>query len=269
MYRQEAPRSLIFVVQAVLESISPENGAPAGVEKPAPPQAVVPAAVVYLSESPVGQVVVVVLDVDVVVDVDELVLDEDEVELDVDVLVLDEDEVELDVDELVLDEDEVELDVDAVVVDDVVVVVTGADVLVVDDVLVVVTGADVLVVDDVLVVVTGADVLVVDDVLVVVAPPQSWKQHEHEEETVPPIAAQAAALLALAQLGGPGSMQVTPLLPHAVPWASQLVSSVSHVFERLEELLLTHRWKAPLGLSIHCCPEVQQFDCIAPCTEQR
>ena len=225
MYRQEAPRSLIFVVQAVLESISPENGAPAGVEKPAPPQAVVPAAVVYLSESPVGQVVVVVLDVDVVVDVDELVLDEDEVELDVDVLV-------------------------------------------VDDVLVVVTGADVLVVDDVLVVVTGADVLVVDDVLVVVAPPQSWKQHEHEEETVPPIAAQAAALLALAQLGGPGSMQVTPLLPHAVPWASQLCSSVSHVFERPEELLLTHRWKAPLGLSIHC-PEAQQFDCTAPCTEQR
>jgi len=141
-------------------------------------------------------------------------------------------------------------------------------VLVVDDVLVVVTGADVLVVDDVLVVVTGADVLVVDDVLVVVAPPQSWKQHEHEEETVPPIAAQAAALLALAQLGGPGSMQVTPLLPHAVPWASQLCSSVSHVFERLEELLLTHRWKAPLGLSIHC-PEAQHFDCTAPCTEQR
>ena len=216
MYRQEAPRSLIFVKppeQAVVLSISPENGAPAGVEKPAPPQAVVPAAVVYLSESPVGQVVVVVLDVDVVVDVDELVLDEDEVELDVDVLVLD-------VDELVLDEDEVELDVDVLVL------------------------------------------------VVVVAPPQSWKQHEHEEETVPPIAAQAAALLALVQLGGPGSMQVTPLLPHAVPWASQLCSSVSHVFERLEELLLTHRWKAPLGLSIHC-PEAQQFDCTAPCTEQR
>src|SRR5439155_1301593 len=263
MYRQEAPRSLIFVKppeQDVGLASAPEKGAPAGVEKPAPPQAVVRAAVVYLSESPVGQVVVVVLDVDVVVDVDELVLDEDEVELDVDVLVLDvdelvldEDEVELDVDELVLDEDEVELDV---------------DVLVVDDVLVVVTGADVLVVDDVLVVVTGADVLVVDDVLVVVAPPQSWKQHEHEEETVPPIAAQAAALLALVQLGGPGSMQVTPLLPHAVPWASQLCSSVWHVFERLEELLLTHRWKAPLGLSIHC-PEAQQFDCTAPCTEQR
>src|SRR5205809_2672791 len=124
MYRQEEPRSKVFVVQATSESISPENGAPAGLEKPAPPQAVVPAAVVYLSESPVGQVVVVVLDVDVVVDVDELVLDEDEVELDVDVLVLD-------VDELVLDEDEVELDVDVLVVDDVLVVVTGADVLVV------------------------------------------------------------------------------------------------------------------------------------------
>ena len=109
-------------------------------------------------------------------------------------------------------------------------------------------------------------VAVVD--VVVVAAPQSWKQHEHEEETVPPIAAQAAALLALVQLGGPGSMQVTPLLPHAVPWASQLCSSVWHVFERLEELLLTHRWKAPLGLSIHC-PEAQQFDCTAPCTEQR
>ena len=123
---------------------------------------------------------------------------------------------------------------------------------------------------DVLDVVTGVlvDVDVLDVLVVVVAPPQSWKQHEHEEETVPPIAAQAAALLALVQLGGPGSMQVTPLLPHAVPWASQLCSSVSHVFERPEELLLTHRWKAPLGLSIHC-PEAQQFDCTAPCTEQR
>src|SRR5439155_1341991 len=69
MYRQEAPRSLIFVAppeQAVVLSISPENGGVAGLEKPAPPQPVVPAAVVYLSESPVGQVVVVVLDVDVV-----------------------------------------------------------------------------------------------------------------------------------------------------------------------------------------------------------
>ena len=69
MYRQEAPRSLIFVKppeQAVVLSISPENGGVAGLEKPAPPQPVVPAAVVYLSESPVGQVVVVVLDVDVV-----------------------------------------------------------------------------------------------------------------------------------------------------------------------------------------------------------
>ena len=142
------------------------------------------------------------------------------------------------------------------------------DVLVLDDVDDVVTGA--LVDVDVLDVVTGVlvDVDVLDVLVVVVAPPQSWKQHEHEEETVPPIAAQAAALLALAQLGGPGSMQVTPLLPHAVPWASQLCSSVSHVFERLEELLLTHRWKAPLGLSIHC-PEAQQFDCTAPCTEQR
>jgi len=136
------------------------------------------------------------------------------------------------------------------------------------DVLDVVTGA--LVDVDVLDVVTGVlvDVDVLDVLVVVVAPPQSWKQHEHEEETVPPIAAQAAALLALVQLGGPGSLQVTPLLPHAVPWASQLCSSVWHVFERLEELLLTHRWKAPLGLSIHC-PEAQQFDCTAPCTEQR
>src|SRR5213083_2434395 len=80
MYRQEAPRSLIFVKppeQAVVLSISPENGAPAGVEKPAPPQAVVPAAVVYLSESPVGQVVVVVLDVDVVVVVTGALVDVD------------------------------------------------------------------------------------------------------------------------------------------------------------------------------------------------
>jgi len=65
MYRQEEPRSKVFVVQAASESISPENGAPAGLEKPAPPQAVVPAAVVYLSDM-APMVVVVVLDVVVV-----------------------------------------------------------------------------------------------------------------------------------------------------------------------------------------------------------
>ena len=44
------------------EAISPENGADAGLEKPAPPQLVVPAVVVYLSERPDGaQVVLVVL----------------------------------------------------------------------------------------------------------------------------------------------------------------------------------------------------------------
>ena len=46
MYRHEVPRSSIFVVQPVSESIAPENGADAGVEKPAPPQLVVPAVVV-------------------------------------------------------------------------------------------------------------------------------------------------------------------------------------------------------------------------------
>src|SRR5881396_70617 len=62
MYRQEEPRSKVFVVQATSESISPENGAPAGLEKPAPPQAVVPAAVVYLSDmAPMVDVVVVAI----------------------------------------------------------------------------------------------------------------------------------------------------------------------------------------------------------------
>src|SRR5436190_940551 len=65
MYSQDAPRSLIFVVQAASESISPENGVDAGLERPAPPQPVVPAAVVYLSDR--RMVVLVVLDV--VVDV--------------------------------------------------------------------------------------------------------------------------------------------------------------------------------------------------------
>jgi hypothetical protein len=67
MYRHEAPSSSITIEQAVSESIAPENGAMAGVEKPAPLQAVVPAVVVYLSDRARAMVVVVVLDVDVVV----------------------------------------------------------------------------------------------------------------------------------------------------------------------------------------------------------
>src|SRR5439155_319438 len=66
MYRQEEPRSEIFVAQAVSESISPENGAVGGVERPVPPQDDVPGAVVYLSDR-APRVVVVVLDVVVVV----------------------------------------------------------------------------------------------------------------------------------------------------------------------------------------------------------
>jgi len=46
MYRQEVPRLSSNAVQPVSESIAPENGADAGVEKPAPPQLVVPAVVV-------------------------------------------------------------------------------------------------------------------------------------------------------------------------------------------------------------------------------
>src|SRR5205823_14694616 len=62
MYRQEAPRSKVFTEQAGSESIAPVNGMDAGLEKPAPPQLVVPAVVVYLSERPDGaQVVLVVL----------------------------------------------------------------------------------------------------------------------------------------------------------------------------------------------------------------
>src|SRR5438132_10702153 len=66
MYRQEEPRSEIFVAQAVSESISPENGAVGGVERPVPPQDDVPGAVVYLSDRG-PRVVLVVLDVVVVV----------------------------------------------------------------------------------------------------------------------------------------------------------------------------------------------------------
>src|SRR5216117_1947376 len=66
MYRQEEPRSESFVAQAVSESISPENGAVGGVERPVPPQDDVPGAVVYLSDRG-PRVVVVVLDVVVVV----------------------------------------------------------------------------------------------------------------------------------------------------------------------------------------------------------
>src|SRR5438034_188425 len=66
MYRQEEPRSESFAVQAVSESISPENGAVGGVERPVPPQDDVPGAVVYLSDRG-PRAVVVVLDVVVVV----------------------------------------------------------------------------------------------------------------------------------------------------------------------------------------------------------
>jgi len=68
MYRQEAPRSKVFTKQAVSESIAPVNGMDAGLEKPAPPQLVVPAVVVYLSERPDGaQVVLVVLGAELLV----------------------------------------------------------------------------------------------------------------------------------------------------------------------------------------------------------
>ena len=68
MYRQEAPRSKVFTEQAVSESIAPVNGMDAGLEKPAPPQLVVPAVVVYLSERPDGaQVVLVVLGAELLV----------------------------------------------------------------------------------------------------------------------------------------------------------------------------------------------------------
>src|SRR5438128_1730423 len=62
MYRQEDPRSeiLFAIVQAVSESISPDNGELGGVTRADPPQLVVPGAVVYLSES-AGQVVLVVV----------------------------------------------------------------------------------------------------------------------------------------------------------------------------------------------------------------
>jgi len=104
-------------------------------------------------------------------------------------------------------------------------------------------------------------VAVVD--VVVVAAPQSWKQHEHEVETTPCIAAQADALFTLAQLGAVGSWQVTPpFMPHDFPWASQLVSSALHVGDRLLLFWLMHFWKAPELLPVHC-PPVQQFDCMA------
>ena len=66
IYRQEEPRSAIFAVQAVSESISPEKGAVGPGERDVPPQDDVPGAVVYLSDR-APRVVVVVLDVDVVV----------------------------------------------------------------------------------------------------------------------------------------------------------------------------------------------------------
>ena len=67
MYRQERPRSAIFVVQAVSESSSPENGAAGGpLRYPAEPQLVVPTVVVNESLGP-GMVVVVVGGLTVVV----------------------------------------------------------------------------------------------------------------------------------------------------------------------------------------------------------
>ena len=70
-------------------------------------------------------------------------------------------------------------------------------------------------------------VVVVVNVVVVVGVPQSWKQQEHDVETMPPICVQADALLTVAHWGGLGSWQVTPLVPHAVA-ASQLSSSDLH-----------------------------------------
>src|SRR5213596_268750 len=217
MYRQEEPRSKVFVVQATSESISPENGAPAGLEKPAPPQAVVPAAVVYLSDM-APMVVVVVLDVVVVAIV--LVVDAA-----VDVVVV----------AIVL---VVDAAVDVVVVAaavDVVVVVAAAVVVVVAAPVVVVVGAPV-------VVVVAAPVVVVvgADVVVVVPPPPAQPLGPHASQQLgtdpthadPPRGGlQADALLLIEQLVSPSlsvRQQVTkPGLPQ-VDCDSQLITAPEH-----------------------------------------
>ena len=67
VYRQPRPRSEIFIVPAVSESISPENGGLGGVVRPGPPQLEVPATFVIVNVGPGGLVVVVVVLVVVVV----------------------------------------------------------------------------------------------------------------------------------------------------------------------------------------------------------
>ena len=200
MYRQEEPRSKVFVVQATSESISPENGAPAGLEKPAPPQAVVPAAVVYLSDM-APMVVVVVLDVVVVAIV--LVVDAA-----VDVVVV-----------------AIVLVVDAAV--DVVVVAGAVDVVVVAAPVVEVVAAPVVVV-------------VAAPVVVVVPPPPAQPLGPHASQQLgtdpthadPPRGGlQADALLLIEQLVSPSlsvRQQVTkPGLPQ-VDCDSQLITAPEH-----------------------------------------
>ena len=61
MYRQPRPRSEIFVVPAVSESISPESGGLGGVDRPGPPQFEVPATFAIVNVGPGGVLVVVVV----------------------------------------------------------------------------------------------------------------------------------------------------------------------------------------------------------------
>jgi len=232
MYRQEEPRSKVFVVQATSESISPENGAPAGLEKPAPPQAVVPAAVVYLSDM-APMVVVVVLDVVVVAIV--LVVDAA-----VDVVVV---AIVLVVDAAV-DVVVVAAAVDVVVVAAPVVEVVAAPVVVVvgAPVVVVVAAPVVVVVGAPVVEVVAAPVVVVvgADVVVVVPPPPAQPLGPHASQQLgtdpthadPPRGGlQADALLLIEQLVSPPlsvRQQVTkPGLPQ-VDCDSQFITAPEH-----------------------------------------
>ena len=110
-------------------------------------------------------------------------------------------------------------------------------------------------------------VVVVVVVVEVVVVGQSWKQHEQDVETTPPICIHVVGVFTVVHCGGFTNWQVTPLLLHDVA-ASQLSSSDLHAGVIVLSLWETQLWNLPPLLPVQK-PPVQHCDWMAVRTEHR